>query len=148
MSIIYASSQAGSNPNNPLANGATNTEKPPPKSWWQQKGVAVLEGVAVAVAGLGFAAYFEISGRPGDLAAGAAFGLAVAIGIGGLFAVHDQWELLTELHRMSLALNQQKRIIIERRGKAAALRTASGCKCLLPWISASAGGIRIDRRSG
>src|ERR1700721_2187389 len=58
-----------------------------------------------------------MSGSSGGMAAGAAFGLAAAIGIGGLFAVHDQWELLTELHHMSLALNQQKQIIIERKEK-------------------------------
>ena len=68
----------------------------------------------MVVAGLGFAAYFEMSGRSGELAAGAAFGLAVAIAIGGLFAVHDHWELLAELHRMSLSLNQQRQIIIDR----------------------------------
>jgi hypothetical protein len=117
MSAIRPISQAGSNPNNPLVDGAANTEEPPSKYWWRQRGIALLEGVAVVVAGLGFVAYFEMSGRPSDLAAGAAFGLAVAIGIGGLFAVHDQWELLTKLHRMSLALNQQKQIIIEREEK-------------------------------
>jgi hypothetical protein len=117
MSAIRPISQAGSNPNNPLVDGAADGERPPSKYWWRQGGIALLEGVAVVVAGLGFVAYFEISGRPSDLAAGAAFGLAVAIGIGGLFAVHDQWELLTKLHRMSLALNQQKQIIIEREEK-------------------------------
>jgi hypothetical protein len=102
------------NPNDPLLNEAANTEMPPSKHWWWQRGVALMEGVAVVVAGLGFAAYFGLSGRPSDLAAGAAFGLALAIGIGGLFAVHDHWELLAALRRMAFALNEQKRIIVDR----------------------------------
>jgi hypothetical protein len=101
-------------PHSPSVDEAANAEKPPSKHWWWQKGIALTEGIAVAVAGLGFAAYFGLSGRPSDLAAGAAFGLAVAIGIGGLFAVHDHWELLGALHRMALALNEQKRIIVAR----------------------------------
>jgi hypothetical protein len=62
--------------------------------------VAIAEVIAVVLAGLGFAAYFGLTDRASDVAAGAAFGLAAAIGIGGLFTTHDQWELSRRLYRL------------------------------------------------
>ena len=119
---IHLSSQAGINRKDPLMEGVAGAESPPPKYWWWQRGIALLEGVAVVVAGLGFAAYFGMSGRSGDMAAGAAFGLAVAIGIGGLFAVRDHWEVLAEFHRVSLVLNQRK----EKEQRFEQLRAVNG----------------------
>lgn len=93
-----------------IPNATSETVKRPPDRWWSQRSVAISELSAVIVAGLGFAAYFGLSGRASDLGAGAAFGLAVALGIGGLFPIHDQWELSRRLYRFwTLASTRERR---------------------------------------
>jgi hypothetical protein len=97
------------NPSRSSAGETFEEVERPPQRWWWQKSVAVTEVVAIVVAGLGFGAYFGWAGHARDLAAGALFGLAAAIGIGGLFATHDQWEQSRRLHRLWLLASTRER---------------------------------------
>jgi hypothetical protein len=96
----------------PLAvDDAPEEVRRPPERWWRQRSIVVTEVVAVALAALGFGAtQLNWTDYATGLAAGAAFGLAATIGIGGLFPIQAQWELSHRLYGLwEIASTRERR---------------------------------------
>jgi hypothetical protein len=87
-----------------------DTMQAPAAVWWRQRSVLWTEGTAFVMVGLAIVVNFLPGSRYWiGLTAGALIGLAVTLALGGLFTIHDAWELHRKLYQIWLPAAQRDR---------------------------------------